>query len=121
MGKHKVILNPAAGRGAGARLQPKVMAALAKHGIECDVALTQGPRDAIQLARDACNTHDVVIAVGGDGTVHEVVNGLMQAANGGVTIPLGIIPVGTGDDLANSLGLAHLSPTAAVARLSQGQ
>ncbi len=121
MGKHKLILNPAAGRGQGARIQAKVMAALAAHSLDCDVALTQKPGDAVTLARDACDTHEVVVAVGGDGTIHEIVNGLMQAANGGVTTPLGIIPVGTGDDLANSLGLAHDSVDAAVARLARGQ
>jgi YegS/Rv2252/BmrU family lipid kinase len=55
----------------------------------------------VVLARQAAASHDVVFAAGGDGTVHEVVNGLMQA---GGRAALGVIPLGSGDDFAKLLG-----------------
>ena len=120
MRKHKLILNPWAGRGAGGRIRAALLGHLAAHGLYADLDVTEGPRDAIRLARHAADSHDVVVAVGGDGTVHEVVNGLAQAANGGVTAPLGVIPIGTGDDFAYMIGLARNGVEEAVTRLAQG-
>lgn len=120
MPKHLLILNPWAGRGAGGRIRQTVEAEIARHGLQCDYVVTEGPRDAVRLALAGADSHDVVIAMGGDGTVHEVVNGLAQAANGGATRPLGVIPVGTGDDFAYMMGIARHSVETAVARLAQG-
>ena len=120
MRKHKLILNPWAGRGAGGRIRAALLSHLAAHGLHADLDVTEGPRDAIRLARRAADSHDVVVAVGGDGTVHEVVNGLALAANGGETATLGIIPIGTGDDFAHMVGLARHSVEKAVTRLAQG-
>ena len=65
--------------------------------------MTRGPGDAERLAGDAAaGGHDRVIAIGGDGTVQEVVNGLID---GGASSSLGIVPLGSGNDLARSLGL----------------
>jgi len=61
--------------------------------------VTSGPGDAISIAERS--NHPVVVACGGDGTVHEVVNGLMR---GGAKAALGVIPVGSGDDFAKMLG-----------------
>jgi len=60
---------------------------------------TRKPGEALSIAETS--THEVVIACGGDGTVHEVVNGLMR---GGRKASLGVIPVGSGDDFAKMLG-----------------
>lgn len=71
----------------------------------CDVALTAGPKHATQLAHDAARAgRETVIALGGDGTISEVVSGLMAA--GGQT-RLGVIGYGTGGDLRRTLGLEH--------------
>ena len=67
-------------------------------GAALDVAVTARPGDAEELAYQS--SHDVVVAVGGDGTVHEVVNGLMRA--GGRSV-LRVIPLGSGDDFAKLL------------------
>jgi YegS/Rv2252/BmrU family lipid kinase len=102
-----VIVNPAAGRGRAARKWPEVERRLAASGIRFDVAVTSKAGEAEFLAFNA--THDVVVAAGGDGTVHEVVNGLMRS---GGKAAFGVIPLGSGDDFEKLL-----SPREAVARL----
>jgi len=76
---------------------------------------TRVPGHARELALHAVDGgHDRVIAVGGDGTIQEVVNGLMEA---GAEISLGIVPGGNGNDLARSLGLPHRADEALVIAL----
>ena len=61
------------------------------HGWEVTVSLTEGPGHATELAKGACQSNlDVIVAVGGDGTINEVINGLV-----GQKTPLGVIPIGT--------------------------
>jgi diacylglycerol kinase (ATP) len=97
-----VILNPVAGRGRARRLWPQVDAALAAAGVGFDLAETRAPLEAMRLAEGAAGRCAAVIAVGGDGTVHEVVNGLMRAP-AGARPALGVLPVGSGDDYAKML------------------
>jgi len=93
-----VIVNPAAGRGRARRLWPQVAAALAAEGLRFELAQTRAPGEAEQLAESAAG-YGAVIAVGGDGTVHEVVNGLMRVPQGRRPA-LGVLPLGSGDDYA---------------------
>ena len=94
------IVNPAAGRGRTVRLWPQIAAMFARVGVAPDVVRTQRAGEARLVARAAdC---DVVVAVGGDGTVHEVVNGLMEAGRG---LTLGIIPTGRGHDMCKAAGI----------------
>jgi len=79
---------------------PEVEQALIEAGVEFDVVATAAPLEAVSLAEKAHTKYSAVIAVGGDGTVHEVVNGLLRASSEGETIPLGVIPLGNGDDFA---------------------
>jgi diacylglycerol kinase (ATP) len=103
----KLIINPAAGRGHTTALLPEIQAALRRHGIEAESVATRAPRDAVELARRAKQDgFELVIAAGGDGTVHEIVNGLVQAAGDGVAGPLGVIPVGSGNDFDYGASLA---------------
>jgi len=95
-----VIYNPNAGHGRARKHWPNLKKSLTDAGIEFDVATTSAPLDATRLAEKAASKYDRVIAVGGDGTVHEVVNGLMRASNEGETIALGVVPLGNGDDFA---------------------
>lgn len=109
-----VILNPAAGRGAALRARREVELALRGAGVEFRVAETRAPGDAVELAaRAAEEGWPAVVAAGGDGTVHEVANGLLRAAGAGPTLPLGIVPVGTGNDFAKLVG-APRAPEEAV-------
>ncbi len=104
--KIQVILNPYANRWRAKQKLLQIQQALDAVRLSYDISLTTAPWDAADQARSAVEKgYSAVIAAGGDGTVHEVVNGLMQAAGNGTTIPLGIIPIGNGNDLSDMLGL----------------
>ena len=105
--KYLVIANPGSGRGSGARQIPLIEEMLRRHALDFDLLRTEGPGHAITLAaQTATEGYDAVISVGGDGTINEIVNGLMQArANGAPQLPLAFLSVGTGNDLAFGLGV----------------
>jgi len=103
-----VILNPVAGGGRAGRLAGWVSERLAARP-DARFEVTRRAGHAEQLAASAAGNHDRVIAVGGDGTIQEVMNGLV---NGAPAASIGIVPVGSGNDLARSLGLPR-DPAAA--------
>jgi diacylglycerol kinase (ATP) len=100
-----LVLNPSAGGGRAGRLAMGLAAALRGHGFETDLHATRAPGEAARwLAGLRLDKVQGVIAAGGDGTVHEVVNGLM--AHPPESRPaLGVVPAGTGNALARDLGL----------------
>lgn len=101
-----VIFNPTAGRNQGAKRKEEAQAHL---GPAFEWIPTQRPGHAIELAREAAKKYEVVVAYGGDGTVGDVMRGLMLAKGDGAApheATLGIIPVGTGNDMARNLKLA---------------
>ena len=101
--RFQVIYNPIAGQRHGVRLR-KTFRALAESGATLSMIETKGPGDAERAAASACNADtDVLIVAGGDGTINEVVNGLMAAP--GPIPPMAIIPVGTANVLAQEIGL----------------
>ena len=114
MPRLKLILNPQADHGhaaeTGSRLRNVVEEQIRRReqsGQSYDLSWvsTEGPRHAIELAREAAQQgFDTVVAVGGDGTVHEVVNGLMQMEQE-KRPRLGVIPIGSGNDFAHNVGL----------------
>ena len=111
MGPTKIILNPIAGRGYGARSEADMRRFLERAGVDFDLVHTEGPGHATILAEEAANDgFEVVVAAGGDGTTHEVVNGLMTASdaasNGNVAGTLGVLPVGSGSDFAHAVGMS---------------
>jgi YegS/Rv2252/BmrU family lipid kinase len=93
------IVNPAAGGGRCGSEFPAALERLREAGLEIDVATTKAAGEATQLARDAWNEgRRRFIAVGGDGTTYEVVNGLFPAAARSDDVPeLGFLPMGTGN------------------------
>ena len=101
-----IIVNPAAGRPRAAeRRLRRFVAALERQG--CDITLRHAglePYDAERLAREADADFDVIVAAGGDGTVHAVVNGLA-----GRSMPIGVLPLGTVNVLAREIGLPRRS------------
>ena len=98
----RVIVNPRAGRGRGEDAAARVRAALNAAGITFELELTRERGHAIELAREACSRgFRAVIAVGGDGAVSEVVNGLALATPEGETVgPLIALGTGSGNDFA---------------------
>ncbi len=111
-----LVRNPAAGRGRVRRAWPGLARELAVAGLHFDETATSQPGEAIGLAERAARDYHGVVAVGGDGTVHEVVNGLMRA---GGTAALGVIPLGSGDDFAKLL--APGGPVERLARCNRRQ
>ncbi|HWJ48581.1 MAG TPA: acylglycerol kinase family protein, partial [Candidatus Udaeobacter sp.] len=92
------IVNPAAGGGRSAKLLGPALKRLRNAGLEVKVATTRSPGQATQIARDAYNRgarH--FIAVGGDGTSYEVVNGLFPQAIDNEPPTLAFLPLGTGN------------------------
>ncbi len=81
--------------------------------------LTKGPGDAVELARHAANKSDYIVAIGGDGTCNEVINGIMLEPNADVVF--GVIPNGTGNDFVRNLTpfSAHGFVSAIVAKKHQ--
>jgi len=109
------VLNPAAGRGAARRLKDRVANAFRAEGWSVEVLETREPGHgtilASALAREGAER---VVAVGGDGIVHEVANGLLAA---GGTTALGVVPAGSGNDFAKLLGVHGHGPEQAVRRV----
>jgi YegS/Rv2252/BmrU family lipid kinase len=103
-----VILNPASSAGRTGRRQAEILAAVERHlGREFSLFVTKRPHEATSSARYASfGGAELIIAVGGDGTIKEVVNGLMEAGTPlNRRLQLGIINAGTGHGFAQSLGL----------------
>jgi len=99
--RNLVVLNPVAGQSDTNRVLRLLAGAFAVRRAGFDVVETRGPGDAVEFARDAAaQGYRAVIAVGGDGTVGEVITGLA-----GTGVPLGIVPKGTGNQVAFNLGL----------------
>jgi diacylglycerol kinase (ATP) len=102
----KIIVNPYAGRWKAKAAIPDIERACQKIGLDYELVVTEGPNHGIELAREAALVGSCpIVSAGGDGSISEVVNGLMQAADDGVAGPLGIIPLGSADDFADMLGL----------------
>jgi YegS/Rv2252/BmrU family lipid kinase len=99
------IFNPAAGKGRAVRHVAAIREAVAAAGFDPDFRHTQEPGHGVFLAEAAARDGaSVVVAVGGDGTVNEVVGGLMRV-DPALRPALGLIPIGTGNDYAKVLGL----------------
>lgn len=101
MKRARIIYNPTSGREAFKRELPTVLEKFEKAGYETSAHATTCEGDATEAAKIAIQRgYDVVIAAGGDGTINEVINGLAEQEN---RPKLGIIPVGTTNDLARAL------------------
>lgn len=94
-----VIVNPASGRRRGRQVFEQARPLFEKVGATLDVHVCDAPRHAYRIASELqCSAYDGCCVIGGDGTVHEVVNGLLHR-NATVPCPLGLIPAGSGNTL----------------------
>jgi YegS/Rv2252/BmrU family lipid kinase len=109
MPRTKVIINPYSGRGTGLRMQAQVETALREANVEYDIFRTEGPGHGLDLARNARDEgYAVVAAAGGDGTISEVMNGLLLSTpENQVGGRLGLLPLGTGNDFADMVGASR--------------
>jgi YegS/Rv2252/BmrU family lipid kinase len=100
-----VIVNPRAGRGRGAEGLAQMRALLERRLGSVELTCTERPGHAIDLAREATiEGRALIVAVGGDGTLHEVANGILD---GGGRAALGYVGLGTGGDFRRTLGIPH--------------
>ena len=106
-----LIINPMAGRSGYKTGFGEVMNILDSGGYLTTVYFTQGRGDATVMAAQHAAEYDTVACIGGDGTLSEVVSGLMQVPN---PPPLGYIPMGTTNDVASTLGLPKNATDAAL-------
>ncbi len=121
MRKIIVILNPTADRGRAAGLAPTIQAWLNAARTSFEWEETQRPGHAIELAeRAARDGFEVIVAAGGDGTTHEVANGILRAAGHPAPPTLGLIPIGSGNDFAWMAGAPLNDPESAVQRIVEG-
>jgi diacylglycerol kinase (ATP) len=113
-----VVFNPASGKGRGARLVEPVVSALAAGG-PVEHGLTRAAGDEARLAREAvARGFTTIVAVGGDGTWGGVANGILRSG-AAERVRLGLVPGGTGCDLAKSLGIPQRD-VSACARIVRG-
>jgi len=124
--KAAVIYNPSSGKGRGAAVAKNTRRLLGEQGLEVDLYPTTGPCHATELARELTQQEtpriDVIVAMGGDGTINEVVTGMLEAREAGLPTSatpvdrppdaalrphcrLGIIPLGTVNVVARELKL----------------
>ena len=118
--KALLIFNPAAGQGRPQEALEALQASLAP--VLGGWVITQEPGDARRAAQEAARDgYDFVLAAGGDGTVNEVVNGLLASGASEAALPLGLVPVGTQNVLAHELGLPAANLDATLALLRTGR
>lgn len=117
----KIILNPYSNRWAAKESIPQVEQALAEVKLDYELVLTAEPQEGTALAEAAVNEgFDAIVAAGGDGTINEVLNGLLSATADGPTIPFGILPLGTANDFNLMAGLPDTVADAALV-IAQGK
>jgi len=109
MKRVRLIVNPAAGGGTARQAVPSIERMLREQNVAFDLVYTERPWHAAELARQAVsNGYEIVVAVGGDGTSNEVLNGLMQAKQAAEgTAAMGVLCVGRGNDFAFGAGIPH--------------
>lgn len=111
------VVNLHAHGGGAARRWPRLLQSLTARGLLGDFAITASTGDGYRLAQEAMDDgHDAIVAVGGDGTIYEVANAVIDAgANDRVAV--GTIQLGTGMDVARGLGMAR--PAAAIRAIAE--
>lgn len=115
----QLIFNPVAGKGRSARAIGAVQSFLQERGLEYRLLTSEREGHATELAAST-PPGSTVVAIGGDGTVHEVVKGLMNGDPSDLSNGrrLGVVPVGSGDDFAFALGISRNDLAGALQRLA---
>jgi YegS/Rv2252/BmrU family lipid kinase len=116
-----MIVNPVSGNGRAGQRWSGIEDRLRIEGAQFDVEFTREPGHATRLAQDAVAAgYRTIVAVGGDGTLNEVVNGLVADGRAAPEVKLGIIPAGTGSDFGRGIGLPR-DPLEAALRLLKAE
>ncbi len=107
--RYMLIVNPEAGNGKTMKVLPQIENILRTKKVEYEFHFTQEPMHATELVKEIGSKFDVIVAVGGDGTINEVINGVPD-----INIPFGMIPIGTGNDFARSCSIPYSSVEEAI-------
>ncbi|MCO6473235.1 MAG: diacylglycerol kinase family lipid kinase [Melioribacteraceae bacterium] len=99
MNKYLIIVNPTAGRGFAGKSLQYLKDEAEKSGINYTLFLTESPGHATNLVKEHQSQNDVIISVGGDGTLNEVINGIDFYKNP----TFGVLPVGSGNDFSTNI------------------
>jgi len=122
--KPLIILNPYSNRWKAKESKKEIEASLASTGLRAEIVETNAPGHAIQLAAQAVKDgYTPIVGAGGDGTLGEVLNGMMLADHPGDPTPIGpfgILPIGTANDLGDQLGIPREIPQA-IAVIARGK
>ncbi|MBQ8806563.1 MAG: diacylglycerol kinase family lipid kinase [Bacteroidaceae bacterium] len=118
MKKLLLILNPVSGMRKANRFLADILTELSAQGYECTVQATIPERNAEQIAAELAKDKELVVCIGGDGTLNETVNGCLKTH--GKTPPIGYIPAGSTNDFANSLKLPQ-HPMACLSQILDGE
>lgn len=100
--QYDVIMNPAAGGGGFRRKRRRLERALQRQQLSYVLSVSEHPDHVRELACDAARRGHAVVAAGGDGTVQQVAQGLRDA---GGSVPMGVVPMGTGNDFVKAVGI----------------
>ena len=117
MKRMMLIVNPNAGRGGYRYYFGDAMKVLADGGYQISLFFTTRPGEATEFAAAFAKEYDTVACIGGDGTLSEVISGLMKIQN---PPPIGYFPMGTTNDIATSLGLPKNDTVASARRILSG-
>lgn len=115
--KALIIINPVSGMKKANRFLTDILTKMCMHGYQCTVQTTTPDCNATMIAEQLANGQDLIICIGGDGTLNETIAGCI-AAN--VHVPVGYIPSGSTNDFANNLGLLQ-HPIAAIEAILDGE
>ena len=99
-----LIMNPTAGQRRAARFLAEIVALFSQYGYENIVYMTAARGDGARIAAEQGHRADLIVCVGGDGTLNEVIDGVLRA---GLTTPIGYIPAGSTNDFAAGLNLSR--------------
>ncbi len=105
MEKIYFIVNPASGKGRGNKIIPRLKSILNRNPVKHEIIITEGPNHATDICKDISdNSSGVIVSVGGDGTLNEVINGLnLEKEN-----TIGVLPIGSGNDFIKNIGLKKI-------------
>jgi YegS/Rv2252/BmrU family lipid kinase len=109
-----VIINPTSGQGSSKKSWPKIKKLLEAYNFTFNFAFTSYPKHSIRLVQEAISQNTKhIICVGGDGTIHNIVNGIMtQTKVPSYKIHVGVIPIGTGNDWVKTHNISYDFETA---------
>jgi YegS/Rv2252/BmrU family lipid kinase len=103
LSKYLYIVNPTSGKGRGKKAIPLINSFCSSNNIDYAILETEYHLHARELAKNNCDKYDVIVAVGGDGTVNEIINGMEV----GASTLLAVLPVGSGNDFVKNLGFGN--------------